>query len=79
MLCDKSTFLYNNLLLVALALTILWGVTPSVVSEVVNWPGGDREQALLTNFFLHTFVCCCCSWKFFPRLCVACVSLRALG
>jgi cytochrome c-type biogenesis protein CcmF len=50
----EATFLYNNLLLVALALTILWGVVYPLVSEAVT-----GETASVTkpyyNFFLHTF------------------------
>ena len=32
----EATFLYNNLLLVALALTILWGVVYPILSEAVT-------------------------------------------
>ena len=37
----EATFLYNNLLLVALCLTILWGVTFPILSEAVR---GDRDH-----------------------------------
>ena len=50
----EATFLYNNLLLVALCLTILWGVIYPIVSEAVR-----GEQATVGppyyNFFLQAF------------------------
>ncbi|HEY3050631.1 MAG TPA: heme lyase CcmF/NrfE family subunit [Gaiellaceae bacterium] len=50
----EATFLYNNLLLVALCLTILWGVMFPILSEAVR-----REQitvgAPYYNFFLRVF------------------------
>jgi len=50
----EATFLYNNLLLVALTLTILWGVTFPLVSEAV------RGEAITVSrpyydFFLRAF------------------------
>src|ERR671933_745819 len=50
----EATFLYNNLLLVALCLTILWGVVYPVLSEAV------RGESLTVgppfyNFFLRSF------------------------
>ena len=50
----EATFLYNNLLLVALCLTILWGVIWPILSEAV------RGEASMVggpyyNFFLRTF------------------------
>jgi cytochrome c-type biogenesis protein CcmF len=50
----EATFLYNNLLLVALCLTILWGVAWPIVSEAV------RGEAVVVgppyfNFFLRVF------------------------
>jgi cytochrome c-type biogenesis protein CcmF len=50
----EATFLYNNLLLVALCLTILWGVVYPLVSEAV------RGEAVVVgppyyNFFLIVF------------------------
>jgi cytochrome c-type biogenesis protein CcmF len=50
----EATFLYNNLLLVALCLTILWGVVWPILSEAV------RGEASMVggpyyNFFLRTF------------------------
>ena len=50
----EATFLYNNLLLVALCLTIFWGVVFPIVSEVV------RGEAVTVgppyyNFFLKVF------------------------
>jgi cytochrome c-type biogenesis protein CcmF len=50
----EATFLYNNLLLVALCLTILWGVVYPILSEAV------RGEALTVgppyyNFFLKAF------------------------
>src|SRR4051794_13052870 len=50
----EATFLYNNLLLVALCLTILWGVTFPILSEAV------RGEALTVgkpyyDFFLRAF------------------------
>jgi cytochrome c-type biogenesis protein CcmF len=50
----EATFLYNNLLLVALALTILWGVLYPVLSEAVR--GQTRSVSKpYYDFFLHTF------------------------
>ena len=50
----EATFLYNNLLLVALCLTILWGVIYPIVSEAVQ-----GEQATVGppyyNFFVRVF------------------------
>lgn len=50
----EATFLYNNLLLVALCLTILWGVLWPIVTEAV------RGEAVVVggsyyNFFLRVF------------------------
>ena len=50
----EATFIYNNLLLVALALTILWGVLYPVFSEAVR--GQTRSVSKpYYDFFLHTF------------------------
>jgi cytochrome c-type biogenesis protein CcmF len=50
----EATFLYNNLLLVALCLTILWGVVYPILSEAVR-----GESSVVAgpyyNFFLRTF------------------------
>jgi cytochrome c-type biogenesis protein CcmF len=50
----EATFLYNNLLLVALCLTILWGVVFPILSEAVR---GEEITvgAPYYNFFLRTF------------------------
>jgi cytochrome c-type biogenesis protein CcmF len=50
----EATFLYNNLLLVALCLTILWGVMFPLLSEAVK---GERITVgkPYYNFFLHSF------------------------
>jgi cytochrome c-type biogenesis protein CcmF len=50
----EATFLYNNLLLVALCLTILWGVAFPILSEAVR---GEQitVAAPYYNFFLRTF------------------------
>ena len=49
----EATFVYNNLLLVALALTILWGVLWPVLSQAV---GQTRSLSKpWYDFFLHTF------------------------
>ena len=50
----EATFLYNNLLLVALCLTILWGVVFPLVSEAVH---GERitVSSPYYNFFLRIF------------------------
>src|SRR6266540_1152497 len=50
----EATFLYNNLLLVALALTILWGVMYPILSEVVTGQAATVSKPYY-NFFLHTF------------------------
>jgi len=50
----EATFLYNNLLLVALCLTILWGVLYPILSEAVR--GESRSvSGPYYDFFLHTF------------------------
>jgi hypothetical protein len=50
----EATFLYNNLLLVALCLTILWGVIFPILTEAVR-----GEQITVSgpyyNFFLRIF------------------------
>src|SRR5436309_12936820 len=50
----EATFLYNNLLLVALCLTILWGVVYPLLTEAVR--GETRSVSKpYYNFFLHSF------------------------
>src|SRR5213078_2017361 len=50
----EATVLYNNLLLVALCLTILWGVLYPILSEAVR--GQTRSVSKpYYDFFLHTF------------------------
>jgi cytochrome c-type biogenesis protein CcmF len=50
----EATFLYNNLLLVALCLTILWGVVYPLVTQAVR--GETRSVSKpYYDFFLHTF------------------------
>jgi len=50
----EATFLYNNLLLVALCLTILWGVMYPLLTEAVR--GETRSVSKpYYNFFLHSF------------------------
>jgi cytochrome c-type biogenesis protein CcmF len=49
----EATFLYNNLLLVALCLTILWGVVYPLLTEAL---GETRSVSKpYYDFFLHTF------------------------
>jgi cytochrome c-type biogenesis protein CcmF len=50
----EASFLYNNLLLVAFSLTILWGVLYPILSEAVT---GQRNHVSgpYYNFFLHVF------------------------
>ncbi len=50
----EASFLYNNLLLVAFCLTILWGVLYPILSEAVT---GERNHVSgpYYNFFLHVF------------------------
>jgi cytochrome c-type biogenesis protein CcmF len=50
----EATFLYNNLLLVALCLTILWGVVYPLLSELVRGQTSTVSKPYY-NFFLHTF------------------------
>src|SRR6059058_3226201 len=50
----EATFLYNNLLLVALALTILWGVIYPLLSQAVTGEAATVSKPYY-NFFLHTF------------------------
>jgi cytochrome c-type biogenesis protein CcmF len=54
LLSREATFLYNNLLLVALCLTILWGVVFPILSEAVR---GEQitVAAPYYNFFLRAF------------------------
>src|SRR5262245_43984713 len=50
----EATFLYNNLLLVALCLTILWGVLYPILSQALR--GNERSvSGPYYDFFLHTF------------------------
>ena len=50
----EATFLYNNLLLVAFCLTILWGVTYPLLTEALR--GETRSVSKpYYNFFLHSF------------------------
>ncbi len=50
----EATFLYNNLLLVALSLTILWGVIYPLLSELVRGQQSTVSKPYY-NFFLHSF------------------------
>jgi cytochrome c-type biogenesis protein CcmF len=50
----EATFLYNNLLLVALSLTILWGVVYPLVSEAVTGQSASVSKPYY-NFFLNVF------------------------
>src|SRR5215468_6810787 len=50
----EATFLYNNLLLVALALTILWGVVYPLLSDAVTGEAATVSKPYY-NFFLHRF------------------------
>src|SRR5919199_4706372 len=50
----EATFLYNNLLLVALCLTILWGVVFPLLTEAVRGEPSTVSKPYY-NFFLHTF------------------------
>lgn len=50
----EATFLYNNLLLVALCLTILWGVVYPILSEAVTGESRTIGGAYY-NFFLRSF------------------------
>jgi cytochrome c-type biogenesis protein CcmF len=50
----EATFLYNNLLLVALSLTILWGVVYPLLSEAVTGEAASVSKPYY-NFFLQAF------------------------
>src|SRR5215208_1896080 len=50
----EAAFLYNNLLLVALCLTILWGVAFPMLSELVRGESRTLGQPYY-NFFLRSF------------------------
>ncbi|MGZ8783800.1 MAG: heme lyase CcmF/NrfE family subunit, partial [Gaiellaceae bacterium] len=50
----EATFLYNNLLLVALCLTILWGVVYPILSEAVRGESANLGPGYY-NFFLRAF------------------------
>jgi cytochrome c-type biogenesis protein CcmF len=54
LLSREATFLYNNLLLVAFCLTILWGVVYPLLSQAVR--GETRSVSKpYYDFFLHSF------------------------
>src|SRR3989440_9271265 len=54
LLSREATFLYNNLLLVAFTLTILWGVAYPLLTEALR--GETRSVSKpYYNFFLHSF------------------------
>ena len=53
-LSREATFLYNNLLLVALCLTILWGVLFPIVTELVKGESRTIGRPYY-DFFLRTF------------------------
>src|SRR6202040_1451029 len=53
-LSREATFLYNNLLLVALALTILWGVIFPVLSQLYNGQSRTIGRPYY-DFFLRAF------------------------
>src|SRR4051795_9173992 len=50
----EATFLYNNLLLVAFCLTILWGVMWPILTEAVRGEPSTVSEPYY-NFFLHSF------------------------
>jgi len=50
----EATFLYNNLLLVAFCLTILWGVMYPLLSQAVKGEARSVSKPYY-NFFLHSF------------------------
>jgi cytochrome c-type biogenesis protein CcmF len=50
----EATFLYNNLLLVALCLTILWGVMWPILTQAVRGVPSTVSKPYY-DFFLHTF------------------------
>jgi cytochrome c-type biogenesis protein CcmF len=50
----EATFLYNNLLLVAFCLTILWGVMYPLLSQAVRGEARSVSKPYY-NFFLHSF------------------------
>ena len=45
----EVTFLYNNLLLVALALAILWGVTSPIVSQILHGVPSNKHRVTTTS------------------------------
>ena len=53
-LSREATFLYNNLLLVALCLTVLWGVLFPIVTELVKGESRTIGRPYY-DFFLRTF------------------------
>src|SRR3954469_18694154 len=50
----EATFLYNNLLLVAFCLTILWGVMWPILTEAIRGTPSTVSKPYY-NFFLHSF------------------------
>jgi cytochrome c-type biogenesis protein CcmF len=53
-LSREATFLYNNLLLVALCLTVLWGVLFPIVTQLVNGESRTIGRGYY-DFFLRSF------------------------
>ena len=56
----EATFLYNNLLLVALCLTILWGTAWPILSEAVRGRGRRRRDGRTTTSSCASSGCRCC-------------------
>ena len=56
----EAAFLYNNLLLVALCLTILWGVAYPIVSEAVRGQSRRRSGGRTTTSSCGSSGCRCC-------------------
>ena len=56
----EATFLYNNLLLVALALTILWGVAFPILPEAVRGESRIVGPATTTSSSASSGCRCCC-------------------
>jgi cytochrome c-type biogenesis protein CcmF len=54
LLSREATFLYNNLLLVAFSLTILWGVMWPILTQALRGETSTVSKPYY-NFFLHSF------------------------
>ena len=62
-LSREATFLYNNLLLVALCLTILWGVLFPIVTQLVKGETRTIGRRTTTSSSASSGCRSCSSWE----------------